>query len=250
MLSRIPVASFGVVAVVLSALLAGAVPWPVNDAAVESSRSDNSHDRRSTSLDTASSAIPTGSNVSVKDSAEDTVRTRTEGQKAVASSIATSNCAGCDGQSTVFQVVYFDGTGGVAADNSAAAWSSCAGCSSSAVSVQLVVARHAQLVTVNNRALALNVSCERCTTTAAAIQFVISGGTRRDLSAQARKLISQIQELLADRLANSAQPDARRLTAPEAKKLADESASKLEQIILSDVGAASVQRTIDVQVGQ
>ncbi|MGO4384233.1 hypothetical protein [Specibacter sp. RAF43] len=204
---------------------------------------------RSTSLDTASSAIPTAGQPTVTDSAQSTVRTASATSKATAVAVATSNCDGCSGVSTTFQVVYFDGRA-ASADNSAAAWSSCAGCASSAVSVQLVVARRATQLTMNNRALALNADCTGCATTSAAIQFVISGGTRRDLSAQAKDMITQIQGELAQRLQATPQRQGLQRSAPQAKSLTDDTASRLAQIILKDVGAATVQRNIDVQSGQ
>ena len=90
------------------------------------------HAHHSNSLDTASSAIPSAANPAVTDVAQATTRSRAAGAKAISSSIATSDCDGCSGQSTAFQVVYFDGSGAALADNTAAAWSSCAGCASSA----------------------------------------------------------------------------------------------------------------------
>ncbi|WP_125610270.1 hypothetical protein [Specibacter cremeus] len=201
------------------------------------------------SLDAASSAIPSTANPTVGDNAVATARTSSSAAKAVASSVATSNCDGCSGTSTTFQVVYFTGTAATG-DNTAAAWSSCTGCTSSAVSVQLVVARRAQPLTVNNRALALNSGCVDCNTSAAAIQFVIAGGSYRELSSQAKALISEIQAELADRLQQPAKNSQRRMAAPEAKALVDDTAARLSKIIVSAVGGAAVQRNVDVQVGQ
>lgn len=244
---RFVIGSAGALALVIGVMLPGVSPGhPPQD---WSSPRAGVQERQSSSLDTASSAIPSAALPTVTDSALSTARSRSGGAKAVASSVATSNCDGCAGRSTVFQVVYFDGAGGAAADNTAAAWSSCTGCASSAVSVQLVVARRAQPLTVNNRAMALNVSCVQCTTTSAAIQFVIAGGLRRDLSSTAKGLIDQIQTQLADRLASSAQPGADRLRGPDAKTLADDTANRLAAIILSDVGATVTQRSIEVDVG-
>jgi hypothetical protein len=206
--------------------------------------------RHSDSLDTASSAIPSTANPAVTDIAQSTARSRVAGAKAVSSSVATSNCDGCAGQSTVFQVVYFNGTGAANADNTAAAWSSCADCVSSAVSVQLVVARRAQPLTVNNRAVALNTNCTQCKTTSAAIQFVIAGGSHRDLSAQATNMIAEIQKQLADRLTSSARSGGQRLRGPEAKAQVEDAAGRLAAIILSDIGSAITGRSVDVHVGQ
>jgi hypothetical protein len=205
--------------------------------------------RHSSTLDTASSAIPSAANPSVTDVAQSTARSRAAGAKAISSSTATSDCDGCAGQATAFQVVYFDGAGAVA-DNTAAAWSSCTDCASSAVSVQLVVAQRAQSITVNNRAVALNANCTQCQTTSAAIEFVITGGSHRDLSAQAKDMIAQIQAQLADRLAPPARSDRPKLQGPTAKALVDDAASRLAAIILSDTGSTMTRRLIDVQVGK
>jgi Fe-S cluster biogenesis protein NfuA len=202
----------------------------------------------SSRLETASSAIPTAANPVVADTAQGAARITASPAKAVASSVATSNCDGCDAQSTTLQVVYFDGSTGASADNTATAWSSCVGCASSAVSVQLVVARQSVPVTVNNRALALNAVCTGCTTTSAAIQFVIAGDTKRQLSDQAKVLIARIQAQLAERMAEPA-PDQGQQKA-QADSLATETARKLESVIITDMGPASVQRLVDVQVGQ
>jgi hypothetical protein len=205
---------------------------------------------RAARLDTASSAIPTSADPIVSDHATSTVHTGGTGSKGVAAAVATSDCDGCAGTSTVFQIIHVDAKGAIAAaDNSAAAWSSCAGCSSSAVSVQLVIARDPAGIAVNNRALALNVACEACTTSAAAIQFVLAGGTNRELKAGSRELISQIEAQLAERLAGAPAPSSRQLDAAAAQGLADETARRLEQIILADLGGTSLQRAIEVQIG-
>lgn len=244
---RFVVGAVSVLAVVGGVILPGALPGsPTLDG---HSLQVGAQERGSSDLDTASSAIPTSATPTVTDSAQWTARSRSVGAKAVASSVATSNCDGCAGRSTVFQVVYFDGSG-AAADNTAAAWSSCSGCASSAVSVQLVVARRAQPLTVNNRAVALNVNCVQCTTTSAAIQFVIVGGLRRDLSSQAKALIAQIQTQLSDRLAPAPKSGGARLREQDAKGTVDDTASRLAAIILSDTGATLTKRSIDVQVGQ
>ncbi|WP_434616992.1 hypothetical protein [Arthrobacter sp. A5] len=240
--------TFSVFVLISGMLLVGGV---TGDVAAADASPDRSHreTRRSNSLDTASSAIPTAAQPAVTDDAQSTVRTGSSTGKAAAVAVATSNCEGCSGSSTAFQVVYFDGDTATA-DNSAAAWSSCPSCTSSAVSVQLVVARKASQLIVNNRALALNVSCTSCTTTSAAIQFVITGGTRRELSAQAKTMITQIQTELADRLRAAPHPQGLQRSAPQAKGLTDDTAERLAQIILKDVGAATVQRNVDVQAGQ
>ena len=169
----------------------------------------------------------------------------TSESKGVSSAVATSDCDGCAGTSTAFQVVYFDAADAAgAADNSAVAWTSCVDCSSSAVSVQLLIVRDPARLAVNNRALAVNVACDACATSATAIQFVLAGGPKRELTNRSRDLISQ---QLAERLSGSS-ADSRLRDESTAYGLADETARQLEQVILSDLGGTTVQRSIDVQV--
>jgi Fe-S cluster biogenesis protein NfuA len=234
---KILVNTVGALALVAAAVLPAAAPGQLALPSADSSR-----------LETASSAIPTAANPVVSDTAQGAARISASPAKAVASSVATSNCDGCDAQSTTLQVVYFDGSTGASADNTATAWSSCVGCASSAVSVQLVVAHRSMPVTVNNRALALNAVCAGCTTTSAAIQFVVAGDTKRELSEQAKVLIARIQAQLADRMTDSSADQGQQKA--QADSLATETAKKLESVIISDLGPASVQRLVDVQVGQ
>ena len=69
------------------------------------------------------------------------------------------------------------------------------------MSVQLVLAQRVEQLTVNNRALALNVACDACVTSAVSMQFVIAADRRRDISSEAVELIAQIEAELAARLA-------------------------------------------------
>jgi hypothetical protein len=237
----------GAVALVAASAFVGVMVTPT---ATGSVHADGNRQNGASHLDAASSAVPTATNPTATDQALETVHTGYGTSKAVASAVATSNCDGCDGTSTTFQVVYFDGNGPATADNTATAWSSCAGCSASSVSVQLVIARRAQPITVNNRSLALNVTCTGCTTSAAAIQFVIAGGTRHELSSQARTLIAQIQAELAAQLTPPAPQAKSRLAAPQLQSLAAQAADRLQKIIISGTGAATIQRSVDLQLGQ
>jgi hypothetical protein len=115
--------------------------------------------------------------------------------------------------------------------------------------VQLVVARRAQPLVVNNRSLAVNAACEGCSTSAAAIQFVIAGGTGRTLTQQARELIGQIQVELADRLAPPAGTE-RRGKAPDANAIAEAAAEELEQILVTDLRVSTIERSVDVMVAE
>lgn len=240
------VASWGALIFAVAGLLAGAsVPAEV----VGAHPGDRAGGGRGADLDASAAAIPTVSDPDVTDTADVTVRATAPDDKAVAAAVATADCDGCNGRSTVLQVVHFDARrGGAAADNSAAAWSTCSGCGSSAVSVQLVLVRHPAVLRVNNRALALNASREECTTTAAAIQLVLAG-SGRELSAQARELIGDIQQELADRLAATAAPAAAARGRGTPEQAAEEAAAELERVVTSDVGATTVQRSLDVRVG-
>jgi hypothetical protein len=199
-------------------------------------------------LDAASSALPTAAQPTVNDQTADLLRTGQGGAKATAVSTASSSCDGCRAQATTLQVVYFDGAGANNADNVASAWSQCSSCSSSAISVQVVVARSSDQLTVNNRSLAVNVLCTDCTTNSIALQYVLLGGSRHDLSAAAKDLVTQLQSTLADRLDAATTSTA---ADPQARATADTDsiAEQLQQILVADTGSTSAQRNIDVQIG-
>jgi hypothetical protein len=115
------------------------------------------------------------------------------------------------------------------------------------VSVQVVFADDPALLTVNNRALALNVTCTGCTTSAAAIQLIFAGGNRPELSAQARNAIALLETELAGRLSpghlrSRQTPD----TTPESS--ADQVAAQMEKVVAAEFGTVAVQRSVSVQV--
>jgi hypothetical protein len=242
----------GLTAVVVATAVAVAstfvAPVQVSDAASGSRSWSND-------VDAASSALPTDAQPSVDDGVQDVVRIKQSDPKATAVSTASSTCDGCRAAATTFQVVYFDGAGPAKADNVATAWSGCANCESSAVSVQVVVVRRSDQVTVNNRALALNVLCGSaedetgagCQTSSVALQFVLVGGSRRDLTAATKSLLEQLQTELADRLATGdpSAADSRMRAMGEVDSVAD----RLQNILVTDTGATSVQRNVDVQTG-
>lgn len=199
-------------------------------------------------LDAASSALPTVTQPTVNDQTADLIRTGNSDGKATAVSTASSSCDGCRANATTFQVVYFDGNEAIKADNVATAWSQCKGCSSYAISVQVVVARTSDQLTVNNRSLALNVLCTGCTTKSVAVQYVLVGGSRSDLSAAAKDRVTQLQTTLADRLSTATTPKAADPKAV-AKADTDSIADQLQQVLIADTGSTSVKRNIDIQVG-
>ena len=110
-------------------------------------------------LDAASTAIPTAAQSSVQTQAKSLIRARASNTKATAVAAATTDCDGCWARPPRCRSCYFDGSGPVSADNVANAISQCSGCVGSAVSVQVVIARKADQLIVNNRAVALNVEC-------------------------------------------------------------------------------------------
>ena len=250
--SRFAIAAFTLGSAIGGALLLGGSIPPTTGVVAEVAASSVNGNGRHDDLTTMSSAIPTEATPSVHESAQDEVSATRDTRKAEAASIATSECDGCDAQSTTFQIVEIRGRGSgpAAADNSAVAWSSCVGCSSSAVSVQLVLAQRVEQLTVNNRALALNVACDACVTSAVSIQFVIAADRRRDISSEAVGLIAQIEADLAARLAQAAPSADSRSAAPSPEALADEAANSVEEILTEEVGTAAVQRSVDVQVAE
>jgi hypothetical protein len=225
--------------------LTGSVVGPV----ASSDASAGRHQWRA-DLDAASTAIPTAAQPAVQSHAKSLIRARASNTKATAvAAVSSTNCAGCTGDATTLQVVYFDGSGPVLADNVANAVSGCAGCGGSAVSVQVIIARKADQLIVNNGALALNLpACTGCTTTANALQFVLVGGTRRDLTAATKDTIGQLQDVLAGRLATAAKApkaQARATARAETASIADQ----LQAVLVKDTGSTTVQRNIDVRVG-
>ena len=251
--SRFAVAAFTVGSVIGGALLVGgSIPPTTGVVTAGAAVSSVDGNERRDDLTTMTSAIPTEATPSVHESAQDEVRATRDTRKAEASSIATSDCDGCDAQSTTFQIVEIRGRGSgpAAADNSAVAWSSCIGCSSSAVSVQLVLAQRVEQLTVNNRALALNVACDACVTSAVSMQFVIAADRKRDISSEAVELIAQIEAELAARLAQPVPSADSRAAAPSPETLADEAASSVEEILTAEIGSPAVQRSVEVQVAE
>ena len=203
-------------------------------------------------LDAASTAIPTAARPTVQTATQSLLRAGASNTKATAVAAGSTGCDGCSGTATTLQVVYFDGAGTVSADNVANAISQCPECSSGAstasVSVQVVIARRADQLVVNNRSFAANVACDGCVTTACAVQFVLVGGSRRDLSATSKNLIGQLQEALAGQLvATAGQPSARARSS--AQSATASVADQLQAVLVQDTGSTTVQRNIDVQVG-
>jgi hypothetical protein len=80
------------------------------------------------------------------------------------------------------------------------------------------------------------------------VQFVLVGGSRKDLSAASKDLIGQLQDALAGKLAaNAGQPSAQARTSAESATASI--ADQLQAVLAKDTGSTTVQRNVDVQVG-
>ena len=228
-------------AAVLSLIVLATLGASAPGTASADGRGPDDASRVSSSLDAASSAIPSASRPLVTDAARSEAVLQPSGGKAVSTAVATSGCDGCSGTATTLQTVRIAGNGAAIADNVATAWSSCAGCSSTAVSVQILTGAKASAVVVNNRSLALNVACSGCTTTAVALQFVTIGGTQRELSAATKTLIQQIEQELGLTLLGA--------RGDEAKQDADDAANRAKAAIAADSGADDVAAYVEVDAG-
>jgi hypothetical protein len=176
----------------------------------------------------------------------------TKGGRARAASTASALCDGCSGEARTVQVVYVSSGGGVAADNVAVAWSSCNSCGSSALAVQVVAMRHAGDVVATNRALAVNTACTGCETDSLAIQYILVGGTGRNLSARVKSLLDALSAQLGEDLSA---PGPRQQLGPHAKgsraaTTGDAEKEKaLGDSLKQDLGARSVEVRIDARHG-
>lgn len=151
-------------------------------------------------LEASSSAVPTPWRPAVRDVEDSTRRTGAREVHASAKAVARTTCDGCQGDAVTLQVVHLFGSRQVTANNLASARSSCTGCGASALSVQVVIAFRPQVVRVDNAARAINTSCTRCNTDAAAYQFVLVSDSMPQLSRDARALVAQIEHEMADLL--------------------------------------------------
>jgi hypothetical protein len=230
-------------AVVLSLLGTLLLATSVPGAASAAGRGPSNDLRSSISLDAASSAIPTTARTAVTDSANATAVLEGQGRKAVATAVATSGCDGCSGTATTFQTVLVKQGGAAIADNVATAWSSCSSCSSSAVSVQIITGPSASSVEVNNRSLALNAGCTACTTTAVALQFLVIGGSQRELSGTTKALIQQIEQDLGIQLAGKS------VHRDQAQKAADDAGKRAKSAIATDLRPGDVSVRVELKTG-
>ena len=166
---------------------------------------------------------------------------------------ANASCDDCSADSTALQIVYLNRPTEVVLNNVGVAWSQCAGCRTTAVSVQVVVLRSAQQIHANNRALALNATCEGCVTAAAAYQLVVVGGRERRLSTgqrqELRRWVAEQAAALRGEGAGTA-PTAFRTgssVSPPASTATD-ALDALAAMVSADLGGAeTLQRDADVR---
>jgi hypothetical protein len=231
---RIPLVKKAMAAVLAATLLGGG--------SLQADRSSDSWDGlfRGRGLDAGSSAQPTATDPSVRDTSRVITSTRSRSTKADATATSSATCDGCIGETATVQVVHLGSRRGRAsADNLASAWLTCSGCSTSAVSVQVLVTSSRHPVKVNNRSIAVNSSCSSCCTSAVALHFVVSGRTGRQLSSSARDLVAQVEEGWADRIDTAAKASGDGHPAEaKARAASSDLAGRLEQIILADLGGS------------
>lgn len=224
------------VAVVLAAVLAtGAL-------ASASSGADGRHDR----LDLTSIAISTSAQPQVRDNAFDSERLHGRTSDAETSATANAECDGCTATATTLGIVYVDGGRAANLDNVATAWDSCTDCTTASVSVQVVVVRRAQQVTANNRALALNVACQSCRSSAAAYQIVLLEPHGKRLSGNDVQALQNWVQAQADAMAGPARQSMLR-AAPNGSNQG--ALSDLEQQLQSALGATTLDKSSEVKPG-
>lgn len=169
---------------------------------------------------------------------------------------ASATCDDCTADAGALHVVYLERPTEASLDNVAVAWAQCVGCRATALSVQVVVLRSPQTVRANNRALAVNATCERCLTSAAAFQLVVVGGRKDRLSRAAHEELEQwvAQQAAAMR---TAVPAADPTVAPTALRTVEDGPDplglldELEALLGTQLGGAqTVERDVDVSTGE
>lgn len=205
------------------------------------------------SADLTSVALPNDRQPTVEDRAIRVDWKRARKLQADTTATGSANCAGCEAESTAFQVLYVGWSRSVELNNVATAWASdCDGCRSSGLSVQVVIARSGGKVVANNRAFAVNAACTGCGSAAAAYQLVVVTDrmTRlsRDEMAQLRAWVDEQAAALADDAADQGTDDgtARRsapdLTTPPASDL-----SGIEHVVTDAVNGTTLVADADVR---
>ena len=200
----------------------------------------NGHD-----FDLVASAHPASPHTSDTDSTAAFERGHGKQIKADASATSSATCDSCRGSATALQVISLDNTRQATTDNTATAWSSCRDCGATSVSLQVVVMRPGTSLTTRNRALAVNTSCERCTTAAVAVQLVVVSKDSRTLSRDGRERLEALAAQVGAQLRNTAL--AKGVRAAQAHGQAG--LPGLDALISDELNPMTVQRHLDVKTG-
>jgi hypothetical protein len=166
---------------------------------------------------------------------------------ASAGAVAQSRCDGCAAEAVTLQVLYASGSRQVVAKNTARASSSCTGCRSAALSLQIVVALRPDRVRAVNTSEAVNVSCDSCTTTSAAYQFVVAADSRRELSAMTRGLIEQVRAQMAVLVEDHAETAGSPQRTAQIRASLARKGARLEELLERDLGGKVAKRELDVR---
>lgn len=169
-----------------------------------------------------------------------------DGRGAVAGARAQSPCIHCSAEATTLQVLSAVGDSAIRADNTASAFTTGDWATTSAVSVQVITGTRARSITASNAAVAINQGCTGCRATSVAIQFVVIGGTQRQLRPETRAVLAQMEHELAARLETAPQPPTAR--AAVVRSAAADAARQGEEAVLSDSHGA-VRTHLDIDLG-
>ena len=201
-------------------------------------------------LSTVSTAQPTSEDPHVVSTRQRRLHSAARVITVDSAATASSACDGCTGDAVTLQIVYLRHARDMTVENLASAMSSCVGCASSALSVQVVIGQTPQVLTANNRSMAVNSSCTGCTTTAAAYQFVLVSNSQRDLSRQGRALVAQIRDEMEQLLSARQVPQVSQPDSTERLRAALESSgNRLQAVLAADLKARPAKRQLDLRTG-
>ena len=139
------------------------------------------------------------------------VRSASRDVTARSAAVTRTTCDGCTSQAVTLQVVMVRNSQHLTVENVANAWSSCRDCGSTSISVQVVVAVGTQGLHAINSAAAVNTECTGCRTTALAFQFALVSDSGPEVAQTGRDLVRQVQAELAGVLPATAEPAADRV---------------------------------------
>lgn len=196
-------------------------------------------------VDLNASAHPGPGAAEVTDSAFHNGGTRSRHLKADTTAVASSTCDDCAAAAQALEILYVGSVSKAVLDNTAVAWSQCANCRAGSLSVQVVVVRKGRSVTANNRASAVNVACENCSTAAAAYQLVVVGDADARLSPRAVRELRAWVDQEAAALGTAAGTAPRSLARMEGE--ADSGQSPLELMVNEELRSTTLSMEVDVE---